>query len=92
MISWKIHEYVEIYKKQSQRKVERNILVVVNTPARTDRSDGRYLQNDTETRGGSRKNNDRFSKQRKSFYGGPGACLPGNFLDFNSLKSPFPCF
>ena len=40
---WKIHEYVEIYKKQSRKKVERNILVV-NTPARTDRSDGPYLQ------------------------------------------------
>ena len=53
MVEWKIHEYVEIYKKQSQKKIERNILVLVNTPARTDRSDGPYLQK-VKTRGGSR--------------------------------------
>ena len=47
MIGWKIHGYVEIYKKQSRKKV------VVNTPARTDRSDGPYLQK-AKTRGRSR--------------------------------------
>ena len=53
IIEWKIHEYVhvEIYKKHSQKKVERNILV--NTPARTARSDGPNLQKG-KTRGGSR--------------------------------------
>ena len=56
MIEWKIHEYVEMIQKVITKKVERNILVLVNTPARTDRSDGPYLQKD-KTRGGARIRN-----------------------------------
>ena len=69
---------VEIYKKQSRRKGERNNLVLVNTPGKTDRGDSGYLQKD-KTRGGSRKNNDLFSKQRKSFHGVRGHASPGMF-------------
>ena len=42
--------------------------------------------------GGSRINNDRFPKQRKSFYGGPRACSPRNFFGFELSQVPFPVF
>ena len=43
-------------------------------------------------RRGSRINTDRFPKQAPKVPGGSGVALPGNCLDFNSLKSPFLSF
>ena len=45
MIECKIHEYVEVYKKQSRKK-KKNILVLLNTLEKTEKSDGPYLQKD----------------------------------------------
>ena len=43
MIEEKIHECVKVYKKQLRKSVERNSLLLVNTPAKTETSDGQYL-------------------------------------------------
>ena len=43
MIEEKIHEYVKVYKKQLRKPIERNSLLLVDTPAKTETSDGSYL-------------------------------------------------